>query len=160
VRGTVWFGDDSMTEIEGRGTVEFLCKNGEQRSFVGVYFIPRLTANIINIGQLDEAGYDIHFKARKMDIREPGGRLLARIERKQSRLYVLNVNIARRAACLSARAEAETRHWHARLGHVNMPVLRQMASQELVRGMPSLEQVEGVCEACMTRKHRRTAFPD
>jgi hypothetical protein len=74
-----------------------------------------------------------------MDICEPGGRLLARIKRKQSRLYVLDVNIARRAACLSAWTEAEARCWHARLGHVNMPVLRQMANQELVRGMPSLE---------------------
>jgi hypothetical protein len=58
--------------------------------------------NIVSVGQLEEAGYDIHIKTWKMDIREPGGRLLARIERKQSRLYMLDINIARRAACLSA----------------------------------------------------------
>jgi hypothetical protein len=86
VRGTVRFGNDSMTEIECRGVVEFLCKNDERRSFAGVYFIPRLMSNIVSVGQLDEAGYDIHIKAGKMDIHEPGGRLLARIERKQSRL--------------------------------------------------------------------------
>jgi hypothetical protein len=160
VRGTVCFSDDSMTKIEGRGVVDFLYQNGERRSFTRVYFIPWLTANIVSIRQLDEAEYDIHIKAGKMDIREPGGRLLARIERKQSRLYMLDVNIACRAACLSMRAEAEARRWHAQLGHVNMPVLRRMANQELVRGMPSLEQVEGVCEACMIGKQRRTAFPD
>jgi hypothetical protein len=143
VRGTVRFGDDSMTEIEGRGVVEYLCKNGERRSFAGVYFIPRLTANIVSVGKLDEAGYEVHIRTGKMDIREPGGRLLARIERKQSRLYVLDVNIARRAACLSARAEAEARRWHARLGHVNMPVLRRMANQELVRGMPPWSRWRG-----------------
>jgi hypothetical protein len=107
VRGTVRFGNDSMTKIEGRGVVEFLRKNDERRSFVGVYFIPRLMVNIVSVGQLDEAGYDIHIKAGKMDIHELVGRLLARIERKQSRLYVLGVNIARRADCLSVRAEAE-----------------------------------------------------
>jgi hypothetical protein len=138
VRGIVRFGDDSMTEIEGRGVVEYLCKNGERCSFAGVYFIPRLTANIVSVGQLDEAGYEVHIRTGKMDIREPGGRLPAWIERKQSRLYVLDVNIARRATCLSARAEVEARRWHTRLGHVNMPVLRRMANQELVRGMPSL----------------------
>jgi hypothetical protein len=58
--------------------------------------------NIVSVGQLEEAGYDIHIKTWKMDICEPGGRLLARIERKQSRLYMLDINIARRAACLSA----------------------------------------------------------
>jgi hypothetical protein len=150
VRGTVRFGDDSMTEIEGKGTMEFLCKNGECHSFVRVYFIPRLTANIVNVEQLDEAGYDIHIKGGKMDIYEPGGCLLARIERKQSRLYVFDVNIAWRAACMSTWAEAKC--WHARLGHVNMPVLRRMATQEVVRGLPSLELVEGVCEACMIGK--------
>jgi hypothetical protein len=152
VRGTVCFGDDSLTKIEGRGVVEFLCKNGERCSFTRVYFIPQLTVNIINVGQLDEAGYDMHIKARKMDIRGLGGWLLARTERKQSHLYVLDVNIAWRAACLSAQVEVEAMRWHARLGHVNMPMLRRMVNQELVRGMPSLEQVEGVCEACMTGK--------
>jgi hypothetical protein len=139
VRGNVRFGNDSMTEIEGRGVVEFLYKNGERRSFIGVYFIPWLTTNIVTIGQLDEAEYDIHSKVEKMDIHEPCRHLLARIERKQSRPYVLDVNIACRAACLSAWEEVEARRWHAWLGHVNMPVLRQMANQELVRGMPSLE---------------------
>jgi hypothetical protein len=106
VRGTVRFGDDLMTEIEGRRTVEFLSKNGERRSFAGVYFIPRLTASIVSVGQLDEAGDDIHIKTGKMDIREPGGCLLDRIERKQSRLYVLDVNIARSAlSCQHACAE-------------------------------------------------------
>jgi hypothetical protein len=109
VWGTVRFGDDSMTEIEGRGVVEYRCKNGERRSFTGVYFIPQLTANIVSVGQLDEAGYEVHIRTGKMDIREPGGRLLARIERKRSRLYVLNVNIAWRATCLSARAEADVK---------------------------------------------------
>jgi hypothetical protein len=32
--------DDSVAEIEGRGSVVFLYKNGECRSFTGVYFIP------------------------------------------------------------------------------------------------------------------------
>jgi hypothetical protein len=40
VSGSVRFGDDSMAEIEGRGTVLFKCKNGEHRSFTDVYYIP------------------------------------------------------------------------------------------------------------------------
>jgi hypothetical protein len=50
VRGTVQFGDDSAVEIEGRGMVEFVCKNGELRRFDGVYFIPILTTNIMSVG--------------------------------------------------------------------------------------------------------------
>jgi hypothetical protein len=36
VLGTVRFGDDSVAKIEGRGTVMFMCKNDESRSFDGV----------------------------------------------------------------------------------------------------------------------------
>jgi hypothetical protein len=87
----------------------FMCKNGEHRSFVGVYFIPRLMANIVSVGQLDEAGYDIDIKNARMDIREPGDQLLARMQRKENMLYVLDVNVAQRANCLMARADTEAR---------------------------------------------------
>ena len=36
VRGSVRFGDGSVAEIEGRGTVLFQCKNGKHRSFAGI----------------------------------------------------------------------------------------------------------------------------
>jgi hypothetical protein len=41
VLGAVRFGDNLVAQIEGRGTIKFMCKNGETRSFVGAYFIPR-----------------------------------------------------------------------------------------------------------------------
>jgi hypothetical protein len=116
VCGTARFGDDSVAEIEGRGSVVFICKNGERRSFARVYFIPRLMANIVRVSQLDEAGYNIHIKNARMDIREPGGRLLARVQRKENMLYVLDVNVAQRANCLATREDMEARRWHACLG--------------------------------------------
>ncbi|XP_062232774.1 uncharacterized protein LOC133930085 [Phragmites australis] len=89
VRGTVRFGDDSMARIEGRGTIVFECKNGELRSFAGVYFIPRLTTNIVSLGQLDEVRFKIEIDAGVMRIREPDGQLLARVTREANRLYLL-----------------------------------------------------------------------
>jgi hypothetical protein len=81
VCGTVWFGNDSVTQIKGSGSVLFICNNGEHWMFDGIYYIPRLTANIVSVGQLDETGYDIHIRQGITDIREPSGRLLARVER-------------------------------------------------------------------------------
>jgi hypothetical protein len=106
----------------------FMCKNDEHRSFAGVYFIPRLMANIVSVGQLDEASYDIDIKNARMDIHEPGGQLLARMQRKENMLYVLDVNVAQRANCLMVRADTEARRWHARLGHVSMPELWRMVN--------------------------------
>jgi hypothetical protein len=46
----------------------FVCKNDESRSYNGVYFIPRLTTNIVSVGQLDEIGYKINIDTDVMQI--------------------------------------------------------------------------------------------
>ena len=47
---TVKFGDGSVVDIKGRGTVLYKCRNGEHRALGGVYHIPHLTANIVSLG--------------------------------------------------------------------------------------------------------------
>ena len=42
VTGTVKFGDGSVVEIRGIGTILFAGKNGEHKALSGVYYIPRL----------------------------------------------------------------------------------------------------------------------
>ena len=59
IHGTVRFGDGSVAQIEGSGTILFTCKYGEHQKLSNVYFLPRLTANIISVGQLDEGGYQV-----------------------------------------------------------------------------------------------------
>ncbi|XP_074363891.1 uncharacterized protein LOC141705649 [Apium graveolens] len=56
VTGQVKFGDGSLVEIKGKGSVMFKCKNGDERIFHEVYYIPSLCSNIISLGQLSECG--------------------------------------------------------------------------------------------------------
>jgi hypothetical protein len=140
------------------GTILFLCKNGEHRLFSGVYYIMWLTENIVSVGQLDEAGYDIHIKMEAMMIHEPNGWLLARIEQARDRLYVLNVDIAQ-TVCQAAWGEEKAWHWHDRLGHINMLALRWMVWEDLVWGFPDIEQVDQLCDACLANKQRQSSFP-
>lgn len=56
ITGQVKFGDGSTVKIEGKGSVVFKCKNGEERVLNEVYFIPTLCSNIISLGQLSEEG--------------------------------------------------------------------------------------------------------
>jgi hypothetical protein len=44
----------------------FVCNNGEFQSFDGVYFIPRLTTNIVSVSQLDKIGYKIDINTNVM----------------------------------------------------------------------------------------------
>jgi hypothetical protein len=105
--GTVRFGDDSVVEIEGYGSVLYRCKDGEHQEFTGVYYIPHLMANIMNVGQLDEAGYDVHINEGTMSVHEPSGRLLTRVRHPKNQLYVLNIGIAQ-PVCLATRGEEST----------------------------------------------------
>jgi hypothetical protein len=59
VHDTVRFGDGSVTNIEGRDTILIKCKTGGHKALTGVYYIPRLKANIVSLGQMEEAGYKI-----------------------------------------------------------------------------------------------------
>jgi hypothetical protein len=89
VQGTIRFDDDSAAEIEGCRRVELIYKNGELRSFNGVYFIPKVMANIVSVGHLNKDGYQLHIRGRELAIREPEGKLLARVRRVDNRLYLL-----------------------------------------------------------------------
>jgi hypothetical protein len=59
VGDTVRFNDGSIVRIKGYGIILFACKNGEHQALGNVCFIPRLTANIVSCGKLDEIGYQI-----------------------------------------------------------------------------------------------------
>jgi hypothetical protein len=130
VTGSVRFGDGSVARIEGRGTILFSVKNGEHRSFTGVYFLPQLTANIISVGQLDEGGFQVLVEHGIMRIRDEERRLLAKVRRGAGRLYVLDVTLAR-PVCLAARTNDEAWRWHSRFGHLHFAALRKMARTNL-----------------------------
>jgi hypothetical protein len=148
-----------VVEIEGRGSIVFTCKNGEHRVLTGVYYIPRLTADIISFGQLEEVGCRIVMDAGVLKIYEPGHKLLAWVKRSSTRLYLLELKIGQ-SVCLSARITEAAWQWHARFGHISFGSLRRLASRDMVCGLPPLKQVEQVCDACLAGKHRRSPFPE
>lgn len=158
ISGSVRFGDGSVAKIEGIGTILFSCKNGEHRAFPNVYYLLRLTTNIVSVGQLDKGGYQVLVEDGMMRIRDEERCLLARVHWNPGRLYVLDVTIAR-AICLAARTNDEAWIWHARFGHLHFGALRQMARDGLVCGLPQIAQVEQLCEACLAGKQRRAPFP-
>jgi hypothetical protein len=82
----VKFGDGSKVTIEGSGTVLLEGKTGEHLPLTGVYFIPRLTTNLVSLGQLDEGGCDVHTKHDILRIRDEKGRLISRVKRSANRL--------------------------------------------------------------------------
>jgi transposase InsO family protein len=158
IRGSVRFGDGSTVAIEGRGTVLFKGKTGEHQKLADVYHIPRLTANIISLGQLEEKRFKILLEDGALKIWDPQRRLVAVVRRAANRLYILNTNIGK-PVCLAAHAEEASWRWHARYGHLSFQGLQKLSKGEMVRGLPRIEHVDQVCDGCLVGKQRCAPFP-
>lgn len=69
----------------------FQCPNGEHRLLTNVYFIPSLCCKIMSFGQLDKHECKSVIKGGYLYVYHRVGRLLARMNRSNNRLYVLSV---------------------------------------------------------------------
>ncbi|XP_022967658.1 uncharacterized protein LOC111467102 [Cucurbita maxima] len=93
IRGTVKFGDGSVVEIEGHDTILFVGKGGKHHKLTDVYFISRLKANIVSLGQLNKAGCHISIKRGLLRIRDDRRRLLTQVRCTANCLYILELEI-------------------------------------------------------------------
>jgi transposase InsO family protein len=157
VQGTVKFGDGSVVNICGKGTIIFSGHHGEHKVLTGVYWIPRLKNSIISIGQMDEGGARVLIEGGVLRVWDRRHRLLARVQRTKNRMYRLELQVAR-PLYLTVHQDDDARRWHERLGHANFGSLEKMDMLEMVRGLPSISHTEQLCDTCVLAKHRHRVF--
>lgn len=138
VKGVVSFGDGSNVRIEGKGSVCFVCKNGETRTIEDVYYIPTLRNNIMSLGQLAEGGNRIIIKGELMWVYDSQDTLFMKVKRSQNRLYKIIINTTQ-PVCLLSKQVDESKLWHVRMGHVNYHALSLMKKDNMVNGMPVIK---------------------
>jgi transposase InsO family protein len=143
--------------IEGRGSILFKLKSGEHQELAGIYYIPRLTTNIVSLGQLDEDEYKVLIEHGVLRIWDQRRRLLAKVPRSANRLYMLNLAIDR-SVCLAAWCFEVAWQWHARFGHLSFQGLKELSKGQMVRGLPHIDHIEQICDSCLAGKQRRRPF--
>ncbi|KAF2321384.1 hypothetical protein GH714_040973 [Hevea brasiliensis] len=158
ITGKVRFGDGSMASICGQGSILFQCKNTEHTTLQNVYYIPRLKSNIISLGQLDEAGNSIVIGSGHLKLYDRRSRLVVDVVRGANRLYIANLKLATPINLL-AKLDNESWAWHARFGHLNFDSLRKLSRKGMVKGLPSIDQANKLCDGCLVGKQHRTSFP-
>uniref|UniRef100_A0A2N9F074 Reverse transcriptase Ty1/copia-type domain-containing protein n=1 Tax=Fagus sylvatica TaxID=28930 RepID=A0A2N9F074_FAGSY len=96
------------------------------------YIVPKLSLNLLSVGQLCELGLDLHFSNRGVDVQDPlTGKLLG-TGRKIGCLFELcNLQIPSHMVSSSVAAPTTLSPdlWHSRLGHVSLSRLQLLASQ-------------------------------
>ena len=137
IKGKVKFGDGSCVDINGKGSILFEGKTGEQKLLTDIYYIPDLRSNILSLGQATEQGCDIRMKENYLTLRDPSGRLLVKVLRTTNRLYKIPLKVGR-PYCLLSKLNEEPWRWHARLGHISFKTIRNMAAQQMVQGLPEI----------------------
>jgi hypothetical protein len=122
VGGTVRFGDGSLVNIEGIGSVLLQTKQNGHKVLSEVYYIPKLKSSIISLGQLEEGGCKIVIEDGYYDVFDTERSLLARAPRVKNRLYLLKMKLVA-PVCLMAKADDSAWLWHGRYGHLNFRAL-------------------------------------
>lgn len=122
INGTIRFGDGSTVTIGGQGTVLIEGCTGEHKALMDVYYIPKLTNNIISLGQLEERGCKVVLEDNQLCVFDHQGQLLVRVKRARNRLYVLNLDLTQ-PVCLMTHFDDKAWRWHAGYGHLNFQAL-------------------------------------
>jgi hypothetical protein len=157
--GKVKFGDGSTVDIEGIGSIVFDGNSGNQWLLRDVYYIPKLRANLISLGQLAENGHMVLMDEDIITITEKcPRRMIMCVQRSPNRLYKIGLSVGE-PLCLLASMEDQGWLWHGRLGHVNFHALKQLADKEMVGGVPLIQKPDQVCQSCLVAKQARFSFP-
>ena len=104
VRGTVRFGDGSLVEIEGIGSVVLQTRKKGHKVLTEVYYIPKLKSNIVSLGQLEEGGCRVVLQNGYCNIYNIEYSLLASAPWVSNRLYLLKLHLAA-PVCLNAKTD-------------------------------------------------------
>ncbi|KAG7569396.1 hypothetical protein ISN45_Aa04g021180 [Arabidopsis thaliana x Arabidopsis arenosa] len=134
ITGKVRFGDDSRIDIKGKGSIEFIDRNGELRKLVDVYYIPDLKSNIISLGQATESGCDVRMREDYLTLLDRDGKLLVKAKRSRNRLYKVIMEVES-SKNLQLVVSSNSRLWHTRLGHIGVDTMKVMMQNEIVAGL-------------------------
>lgn len=158
VRGTVRFGDGSVVEIRGLGSMVTEGRTREHKVLTDVYYIPKLKSNIISLGQLEEGGCKVVLENGMLTVFDRERALLIRAPRTKNRMYTIKPNVTS-PVCLLSKCDDQAWVWHARYGHLNFRALQELGAKKMVEGMPVINRVGQICDGCVIGKQHRSPFP-
>lgn len=126
-----------------------------------VLFIPKLSMNLLSVGQLCESGLTVTFNASGCVVQDClTGKEIGR-GRKDGRLYQLEelhvpVQSHCHATVSSTATESPFISWHKRLGHVSFSKLSQIINNGVLGSVPVVK--EPGCIHCNLSKHHALPF--
>ena len=163
--GYVETGDDTAHQIQHVGNVPLSMNDGKVKYLVDVLHVPKITKNLVSVGQMVEQGLQVRFNQDGVFVEDFNDRCrLITKGNRCGRMFTLEVNMPEIKAAMFAHGAgvvADIDIWHKRVGHANVQRLRSMQTKELVTGLPKfkVDGMQKICEACQFGKQTKHAFP-
>ncbi|MCO5591848.1 hypothetical protein L7F22_045841 [Adiantum nelumboides] len=156
----IYLGEDRMIEAIGVGDVQVQLSPERSGVINGVLHVPRLTKNLLLVAAMTEAGLKVIFNKGQCIISKEGAVLVTAI--KASGLYTVKLCQPTQRAMVASNQEKKTciTRWHARLGHGNYAMIKNMYDKGFVVGLEELDGDEEACEGCAIGKMHRPPFPE
>ncbi|GJW28066.1 retrovirus-related pol polyprotein from transposon TNT 1-94, partial [Tanacetum coccineum] len=139
--GHVVFGSNLKRKVVDGGNI-----TRDSITITNVEHVSGLAFNLISVGQLCDDDCVVSFTKVYCDISK-NGKLLAKGHRRNG-LYTCKLgDNSKQQICLASVVDNSTL-WHRRLGHANMRLVQNLASNELVRNLPKLSFERHFCDTC------------
>jgi len=137
--------------VKGKGNILIRLKDERHQFISNVYYVPNMKNNILSLGQLLEKVYEINMKDSCLSIKDGNNYIITKVPMSRNKMFWLNIqnDVAK---CLKAYYNDASWLWHLRFGHLNFGSLSLMSKQNMVRGLPSINHPDQLCEGCLLGK--------
>ncbi|CAJ2646460.1 unnamed protein product [Trifolium pratense] len=150
--------DGRSIQAEGTRNMVIKRKNGSSAIVENILFVPGMDCNLLSVGQLIEKGFSVSIKNEYFELYDPANMLVLRSPLAKNRTFKTVINNAI-VECMKAVSEDKQNWlWHLRFGHLNFKYLNQLASKEMVAGLPKIQMQDKICEGCLAGKQTRNIF--
>ncbi|XP_014522216.1 uncharacterized protein LOC106778746 [Vigna radiata var. radiata] len=158
VKSRVRFADNSVIMAGGAGKILIKQKDGRSAYMNNVLYVPNMKSNLLSLGQLLEKDYMMKMHQKHMEVFDEMQRLVLKAPLAKNRTFKVRLDVVA-VQCLTAiDLKEEAWLWHYRFSHLNFRSLSLLKSKNLVKGVPTIQKPDRVCEGCVVGKQTRTEF--
>ena len=152
-------GDGHMVEACGKGDIQFTMTFEKDRSkrvtMQNALYVPKLTCSLFSVRATVMKGNTVKFENGSCLIYDRNGILLGTGSLVDKFYYLKCKSVTQESIAIATGSKVENKVdlWHQRLGHLNEVQLKEMVSEDLVKGVniPKSTRIS-FCEKCVEGK--------
>ncbi|XP_024965761.1 uncharacterized protein LOC112505959 [Cynara cardunculus var. scolymus] len=149
--------DDKKLSVCGCGEI-FIKLRDKDKRISNVFYVPGRKHNFLSVGLLILKGYRLLFRNEYCEITNFNNSLIGKAYMTHNKMFPIKFNDENFLSLTMSTMDSSLL-WHNRFGHANLNALSYMHKKGLVKGLPSVINLDHVCEGCALGKHTRDSFP-